>query len=206
MNCCSAADLVKVLPVTEGDVAPHVKVKALWCHVSAGEAAGLGLLREVGGAWRAGLQRGAWSGQRVGVQLARRAEPPPTALARAALGSMLKQVGACSSWRGRAWLQGAYVCRCNARCVHCGVAAVRGSARTWSSISQSAWPCCCSRVAAPRPVGPAPRMRIDTCGVVRSAGLRGGRWRGRASSWQLKKDSPSPWRRLRPVGAADPSC
>jgi hypothetical protein len=34
---------------------------------------------------------------------------------------------------------------------------------TWSISSQSVLPCCCRRVAAPRPVGPEPMIRTSTC-------------------------------------------
>ena len=38
--------------------------------------------------------------------------------------------------------------------------------QTWSMSSQSVRPCWCSRVAAPRPVGPAPTISTETCRVM----------------------------------------
>lgn len=43
---------------------------------------------------------------------------------------------------------------------------------TWSISSQSSLPCWCSRVAAPRPVGPPPTIRTETCGHRRMSSCR----------------------------------
>jgi hypothetical protein len=146
----SPAHVVKVIPVAEGHMAAHVKVKALRRHLGAREATRTAGLKQGGGAQE-------WAASREGGTV------------RPRLGSRAGPLAAEDGPKNRA--------------VEPAWAAISPSGPpTCSSSSQSAWPCCCRRVAAPRPVGPAPRTKIDTCrsrGVNPAVGSAAGATDGR---------------------------